>query len=135
MTIVAMTVSSPNDPDLASVLEVSQHARQQAQALTDLIAQTMSAAAAAGDEDDGDPGREPVSAAAAAAIAKQQKLLGADLAHLRGLHRQAHFAARETKAQTAEARHEVDRLHLQLQNLYYEQRHLEGEIEACEGYE
>uniref|UniRef100_L2FHA7 Fms interacting n=1 Tax=Colletotrichum fructicola (strain Nara gc5) TaxID=1213859 RepID=L2FHA7_COLFN len=57
------------------------------------------------------------------------------ISHLRGLHRAANFTARETKAQTAEARHEVDRLHLQLQNLYYEQRHLEGEIEACESYD
>jgi hypothetical protein len=26
-------------------------------------------------------------------------------------------------------------LHLQLQNLYYEERHLRGEIAACESYE
>jgi len=32
-------------------------------------------------------------------------------------------------------RQEVDKLHLQLQNLYYEQRHLQGEIAACESYE
>lgn len=67
--------------------------------------------------------------------ARQQKVLLAHLARLRGLHRAACLAARETKAQTAEAKRELDRLHLQLQNLYYEQRHLQGEIAACEGYE
>ncbi|KUI56522.1 hypothetical protein VP1G_03865 [Cytospora mali] len=36
---------------------------------------------------------------------------------------------------TAEARQEVDVLHLQLQNLYYEQRHLQGEIAACESFD
>ncbi|CAL3962093.1 unnamed protein product [Diplocarpon coronariae] len=68
-------------------------------------------------------------------VSKQRKLLLAYLAQLRGLHRDAHLSARETKAVTAEARQEVDKLHLQLQNLYYEQRHLQGEIEACESYD
>ncbi|KAK6615677.1 fms-interacting protein [Botrytis cinerea] len=68
-------------------------------------------------------------------ISKQQKLLLTYLAQLRGLHRDSHAGARETKALTAEARQEVDRLHLQLQNLYYEQRHLQGEIAACESYD
>ncbi|KAJ4682799.1 hypothetical protein HRR95_002987 [Exophiala dermatitidis] len=68
-------------------------------------------------------------------LAQQQKILNAYLAKLRGLHRQAAFGVRATKQETAEARQEVDRLLLQLQNLYYEQRHLMGEIGACEGYE
>jgi THO complex subunit 5 len=41
------------------------------------------------------------------------------------------MSAREAKEVTSEVRREVDRLHLQLQNLYYEQRHLRGEITAC----
>lgn len=41
------------------------------------------------------------------------------------------MSAREAKETTSEVRREVDRLHLQLQNLYYEQRHLRGEINAC----
>lgn len=68
-------------------------------------------------------------------LAQQQKILHAYLAKLRGQHRRAAFSARSTKQETAEARQEVDRLLLQLQNLYYEQRHLLGEIGACEGYE
>jgi THO complex subunit 5 len=68
-------------------------------------------------------------------LAEQQKTLYAYVAKLRGQHRQAAFGARATKQETAEARQEVDRLLLQLQNLYYEQRHLMGEIGACEGYE
>ena len=44
------------------------------------------------------------------------------------------FDARDTKQNTAEAKSEIDSLHLQLQNLFYEQRHLRGEIGACEDY-
>ncbi len=109
------------DPALVTVLAASRDTRLQALNLVDQIA-------AAG----------PVDAASAEAqleTSKQQKLLITNLAQLRGLHRAANFAARQTKAQTSEARQEVDRLHLQLQNLYYEQRHLQGEIAACESFE
>ena len=68
-------------------------------------------------------------------LAQQQKILHAYLTKLRGQHRSAAFNARATKQETADARQEVDRLLLQLQNLYYEQRHLMGEIGACESYE
>ncbi|KAK0734859.1 Fms-interacting protein-domain-containing protein [Lasiosphaeria miniovina] len=111
------------DPALTAVLETSKAAREQALALIDLVIQEKTAA-----------GGEQLPVEAHAAISRQQKLLNTNLAHLRGLHRAAHFRARETKGQTAEARHEVDVLHLQLQNLYYEQRHLEGEIENCESF-
>ncbi|WEW59702.1 hypothetical protein PRK78_005182 [Emydomyces testavorans] len=67
-------------------------------------------------------------------ISKQQKLVFSLLSQLRGLNREAIFNVRATKQATAEARHEIDRLHLHLQNLYYEQRHLSGEITACESY-
>ncbi|KAF3906506.1 hypothetical protein ABW20_dc0107006 [Dactylellina cionopaga] len=63
--------------------------------------------------------------------AKSQKLLFASLARLRSLHRNAYMVLRQTKQATSEARQEQDRLHLQLQNLYYQQRHLRGEIDAC----
>ena len=66
--------------------------------------------------------------------AKQQKLLNAYLTQLKVLHRAAFMSAREAKQTTTEARQEVDRLHLQLQNLYYEQRHLRGEIAACKDF-
>lgn len=68
-------------------------------------------------------------------LSTYQKKLIAHLAQLRGHNRRAIFGVRATKQETAEARQEVDRLLLQLQNLYYEQRHLMGEIGACEGYE
>jgi THO complex subunit 5 len=109
------------EPSLATVVQISSHARDQAAALVALISQAL-------EQDD-------LSSELQAEVSKAQKLLFTDISHLRGLHRAAYFAARETKAQTAEARHEVDRLHLQLQNLFYEQRHLEGEIAACESYE
>ncbi|KAK3341147.1 Fms-interacting protein-domain-containing protein [Lasiosphaeria hispida] len=113
-----------SDPSLAAVLETSKAARDQALALVDLVAQESAAT-----------GNAPLDLDILASISKQQKLLNTNLAHLRGLHRSAHLRARETKGQTAEARHEVDVLHLQLQNLYYEQRHLEGEILSCESFD
>jgi len=110
------------DLKLATVLEVSQNARAQAQALADIFAEELASPS-------------PPTGERAFEIAKQQKLLNANLANVRGLHRAALFGARDTKAQTAEYKQEVDKLHLQLQNLYYEQRHLQGEIMACESYE
>lgn len=62
---------------------------------------------------------------------RTQKQLNALLTQIKGLHRAAIMSAREAKEVTGEVRREVDRLHLQLQNLYYEQRHLRGEITAC----
>lgn len=109
-----------SEPSLVAVLQISDQARDQANTLVNLID-------SAGDR--------LTSADSQADVAKQQKLLFTNIAHLRGLHRNACFSARETKTETAEARQEVDRLHLQLQNLYYEQRHLQGEITACESYE
>lgn len=109
------------DPELVTVLAASRDTRLQALNLVDQIV-------AAGPIDS-------ASIEAQLETSKQQKLLITNLAQLRGLHRAANFAARRTKAQTSEARQEVDRLHLQLQNLYYEQRHLQGEIAACESFE
>lgn len=109
-----------NDSTLTAVLQVSDQARDQAQALLRLTDQAR----------EGRPSSE-----LQAELAKQQKHLLTSISHLRGLHRTACISARETKASTLEARQEIDRLHLQLQNLYYEQHHLQGEISACESYE
>ncbi|KFA66272.1 hypothetical protein S40285_01898 [Stachybotrys chlorohalonatus IBT 40285] len=108
------------EPSLAAVLQISDQARDQATTLVRLVE----------DSCDGHP-----SAEVQAEIAKQQKHLFTSISHLRGLHRNASLSARATRATTAEARQAVDRLHLQLQNLYYEQRHLQGEILACESYD
>ncbi|QSZ29719.1 hypothetical protein DSL72_004236 [Monilinia vaccinii-corymbosi] len=109
------------DPSLKIALETSNQTREQAIALLDFVS-TISTTST--------PSNEVL-----IQTSKQQKLLLTYLAQLRGLHRDSHAGARETKALTAEARQEVDRLHLQLQNLYYEQRHLQGEIAACESYD
>ena len=68
-------------------------------------------------------------------LSKQQKLLYSYLSQLRGLNRNSILKVRNTKQQTAEARQEIDRLHLHLQNLFYEEMHLSGEISTCEAYE
>ncbi|KLU83591.1 hypothetical protein MAPG_02644 [Magnaporthiopsis poae ATCC 64411] len=112
------------DPSLRSLLEQSQNARDQALAFVDLIAQQQHQQQQAGSEPAG-----------VTEIAKLQKQLIMNLANLRRQHRAAIFSARTTKAETLKARQEVDTLHLQLQNLYYEQRHLEGEIASCEDYD
>ncbi|KAH0605110.1 uncharacterized protein H6S33_005092 [Morchella sextelata] len=65
---------------------------------------------------------------------RKHKLLNALMTQLKSLHRAAIMSAREAKETTSEVRREVDRLHLQLQNLYYEQRHLRGEINACRDF-
>ncbi|KAF1824251.1 fms interacting protein [Dissoconium aciculare CBS 342.82] len=70
-----------------------------------------------------------------AANFRMRKQMNAKLATLRGLNRKAVLGVRSTKQETTEARQEIDSLHLQLQNLYYEQRHLRGEIAACEDYD
>ncbi|KAJ6539363.1 Fms-interacting protein-domain-containing protein [Mycena capillaripes] len=50
---------------------------------------------------------------------------------LKSLARAANTETRATKNQTAAARHDMDQSHLGLQNLLYEKRHLEREIEKC----
>lgn len=106
------------DPLLLSVLDAAAQARQQSQAILDLISDFHASSA------------EPDFLL----LSKQQKILNTQLAQLRGLNRKAVLGVRSTKQETAEARQEIDSLHLQLQNLYYEQRHLRGEIAACEDY-
>jgi THO complex subunit 5 len=111
------------EPGLADVLNISAQSRDQATTLVRLLQEAAAEPNPAGPDSE-----------RAIELDKHEKLLFTNIAQLRGLHRAACFSARETKATTAEARQEVDRLHLQLQNLYYEQRHLQGEIEACESY-
>lgn len=56
---------------------------------------------------------------------------GALFAQLKALNRAANAATRVRKQLTADARLEMDQTHLGLQNLLYEKRHLEREIEKC----
>ena len=52
-------------------------------------------------------------------------------ARLKAVNRTANVAVKAHKQATAEARSEMDHIHLGLQNLQYEKRHLEREIEKC----
>jgi THO complex subunit 5 len=112
------------DPFLRSVLEVSALTHDQCLSFFQLVEEHPVAA----------PTQRP-SWQVQARLAQQRKILNAYLAQLRGLNREAILRVRQAKQATAEARQEVDRLHLQLQNLYYEQNHLRGELAACEAYE
>ncbi|KIM67980.1 hypothetical protein SCLCIDRAFT_1081729 [Scleroderma citrinum Foug A] len=53
------------------------------------------------------------------------------VARLKTLNRNANAATRTHKQATTDARQEMDQTHLSLQNLLYEKRHLEREIEKC----
>ncbi|KAG6378536.1 Fms-interacting protein-domain-containing protein [Boletus reticuloceps] len=53
------------------------------------------------------------------------------LARLKALNRNANAATRTHKQATADARQDMDQTHLGLQNLLYEKRHLEREIDKC----
>nr|POE63493.1 tho complex subunit 5 like a [Quercus suber] len=110
-----------NDPQLLSVLGAARQAREQSLAILDLL-------------DSYHRPDAPTEEEQQLAVSKQHKLLNAYLAQLRTLDRRAILDVRSTKQETAEARQEIDALHLQLQNLYYEQRHLRGEIAGCEEY-
>jgi len=110
------------DPALLRVLDAAEQARSQCLALLDLLdARTATETGPTRDIE--------------LELSKQRQQLNSYLAQVRGLNRAAILSVRQTKQSTAEARSEVDTLLLQLQNLYYEQRHLRGEIAACEGYE
>ena len=111
------------DNFLQSMLNVSTHTLQECMNLLDL------------DENCALPARRFPSHSVQLEVSKQQKLLQSHLGQLRGYNRSALLTVRDAKQITAEARQEIDRLHLHLQNLYYEQRHLRGEIMACESYE
>ncbi|GME32750.1 THO complex subunit 5 [Neofusicoccum parvum] len=118
------------DPDLRAVLDAATLAQQQCDALLALLAQNPLP-----------PKTSPSDAAlalppdVAEGVSTAQKTLHAHLAAVRNQNRKALLSVRATKHATADARHEVDTLHLALQNLYYEQRHLESEIKACQDYD
>ena len=111
------------DHYLCCVLDASTHTREQCMNLIELAEASAISAS------------QVQSVEAQIELSKQQKLLNSYISHLRELNRNAITKVRNTKQTTAEARQEIDRLHLQLQNLYYEERHLRGEIAACESYE
>jgi THO complex subunit 5 len=52
-------------------------------------------------------------------------------ARLKAVNRDVNASVRDRKQMTSNARLEMDHMHLGLQNLLYEKRHLEREIEKC----
>lgn len=136
------------DPFLQSVLNTSTQTRQQCMDLIDFTsANAVSASASphrnyhnqndSGGDNTKQQQQQPPSSPPdlRLELTKQQRTLYARLGELRSLSRNAILQVRETKQTTAEARQEIDCLHLRLQNLYYEERYLRGEIAACESYE
>ena len=124
-----MDTSSVQDPLLRSTLASAAQTRQQSLSILDFLDQQPATTSS----HLSDPTNDAF-AASQLELSRHQKLLNANLARLRRQHRASVFNARDTKQNTAEAKSEIDSLHLQLQNLFYEQRHLRGEIGACEDY-
>ena len=123
------------DPFLQSVLDTSTQTRQQCMDLIDFSSANAVSASYYYNNTAQQQGPSSPAADLQRDLIKQQRTLYARLGELRSLNRNAILQVRETKQMTAEARQEIDRLHLHLQNLYYEERHLRGEIAACESYE
>ncbi|OJD32805.1 tho complex subunit 5 [Diplodia corticola] len=120
------------DPDLRAVLDAASLAQQQCDALLAVLAEHPLPPPTSPSSESGTQNMPPD---VAEQISSAQKALHAHLAAVRNQNRKALLSVRSTKHATADARHEVDTLHLALQNLYYEQRHLESEIKACQGYD
>lgn len=111
------------DPSLLPVLQASADTLAQCEKLFSLLDPSSVSASTAQSEE------------LKLVVSQQQKHLFALLGHLRGQHRAVIRRVRETKSSTAEARQEIDRLHLQLQNLYYEHKHILDDLVACDSYQ
>jgi THO complex subunit 5 len=124
-----------HDTDLRAVLDTTSRLRAQALQLLELQQRLRYASSSV--NGDGLP-PTPLSADERERVEREisalQTRLYATNSRLRSQQRRAIMSTRSTKAATTEARTEVDGLSLMLQNLVYEQRHLRGEIDACEGY-
>lgn len=115
------------DPFLRQILQTSAAAREAALALPSLIQHAASDPAPKSSSD-------PVAASPTMAVSRASKTYAAQLSLLRGHNRRLAQLQRATKQATAAFRAEVDTMHLSLQNLYYESRHLRGEIGACDAF-
>lgn len=124
----SVTNTLVTDPYLIRVLETVYVTREESLTLIDLVSTYLQSSSETADND-------AASLEAQLKLSKHQKRLYSRLSLLRGQNRTALLKVRETKQATAEARQEVDRLHLQLGNLYYEERHFRGDVVACESYE
>jgi len=120
-TTTTKTHALITDPFLLSIISTSGSALTQALTLADLTASNLGPTALASNPN-------------ALHVSSAQKTLYAHLTNLRSLNRSLAHTLRNTKLLTSTLRTEIDHLHLSLQNLYYEQRHLAGEISACESY-
>ncbi|PNS17683.1 hypothetical protein CAC42_3078 [Sphaceloma murrayae] len=116
-----MDTAPITDPVLLRVLSTAQQTRQHCLSILTFLSEHKQTTAIPSQDD-------------ALALSRLQKDLNTHLALLRGQHRAAVYSARSSKTLTATAKSEIDSLHLQLQNLFYEQRHLLGEIQGCEDY-
>jgi len=114
------------DTRLIPVLDVSDQARIAALHFLDISSQAAVSVQS--------PADTPPDISHALAITRAQKPVFAYLTQLRARNRDVAHLIREDKATTTASRAEVDTLHLSLQNLQYENRHLAGEIAATENH-
>jgi THO complex subunit 5 len=126
---MAPVIPLVTDPHLRSVIDAADQACQYALQLTDLLEQNPPPSS----ESTTDP-TTLVDPSVEDQCRDLQTKLAYTLAIVRKGHRDASLEVRNTKQATADARHEIDSLHLHLQNLLYEERHLLSEIHAADSY-
>ncbi|KAK9354839.1 Fms-interacting protein-domain-containing protein [Lipomyces doorenjongii] len=78
--------------------------------------------------------KDPAVVTAESEFAGVAKALLAHSFHLRKMNRLYQVSSKDTKEYIAQKRIEVDRLQLELQNMYYRQRYLRKEIELCNDF-
>lgn len=64
-------------------------------------------------------------------IDNQRRYLLASIVALRAANRNAWLSSRTAKSRTNDTKQGIDRMNLELQGLFYEQRHLRTEIQIC----
>ena len=116
------------DSELASFLETNSKLQEEALALAELLSAHSES-----------PSKEKsappyIDHEAPQDVQAAYQRLNSIVAIVRGQNRRVAHITRQSKAATAASRAELDRLHLSLQNLYYEQKHLLGEIATCEKF-
>lgn len=122
-TLTMTLIPNTEDPIITETLALSDSLRLACHSLLDLLESTTKSSTS-----------QEIDVETRTQRARHVKRLEAMLTQLKALHRAAFVATRESKERTARMRSEVDRLNLGLQNLWYESRHLRGEIVGCKDF-
>ncbi|KAK9348289.1 Fms-interacting protein-domain-containing protein [Lipomyces starkeyi] len=125
------------DPESASKIHQSDIVKDEGE-LIEAEPEVQNGRAADHMDVDGEPAvvisNDPAVVNAESEFAGVAKALIAHSFHLRKMNRLYQVSSKDTKEYIAQKRIEVDRLQLELQNMYYRQRYLRKEIELCNDF-